>query len=670
MSTSPDAAPATDPPEPGNTPVRRRRTDGARHGRKSAPTPLRAARSGALWAAIVAWSAAIWLKDYSHGFSSDYLFGEWQAHSTAILLLFQVFACIVRFFEYFSVDLVERSRRLDALRLSAAPTTMGIGIILAFIPWWQGYTYTGRAAVLPTLIMIALILQSTRWILSVILRIRQGMREAADEDAAALPAEPELGMRRGRRRWAWPLAAVSFIAPAVPLAISAAVLPLLSPDLRVHAEQSVAAPIPDDALPAVPTAIPTQVAWTVEVSTADGGASLAPGARGPVVAADQTIQGLDGETGDALWTYRVTNGRYSDATFRKDRPFLVSSPDRKHLAVIVETADPDFEDASSSRAVIVDTLTGRATAEQPMSESHGLVQLTDSAALIENRVIALADGSEIGTISSMSSASQDRFSGTAGHSTFLVPEEGSTRNLMAIPDSDLIRTTSIGRACEDETDDPGGTQVTQNGWTAICEVSDSRTSDDAMTISALNLDEAAMSGDARSAGRVSLGKGTSVNREASIASGDIITLPISGGGEDRASTTPPIKNPWAETVFDPRTQVLLPAGQSSSIGTALLQDIKPDYGGSFSEQALRLVVSDDSTPLTIPISSAASFDASARRFYASPSTVGALANPNDVTVDPMFSGSASPGCLAIMVRTDRDRRHGGTGQDLAIYGVR
>lgn len=281
MSTSPDAAPATDPPEPGNTPVRRRRTGGARHGRKSAPTPLRAARSGALWAAIVAWSAAIWLKDYSHGFNSDYLFGEWQAHSTAILLLFQVFACIVRFFEYFSVDLVERSRRLDVLRLSAAPTTMGIGIILAFIPWWQSYAYTGRAAVLPTLIMIALILQSTRWILSVIPRIRQGMREAADEDAAALPAEPELGMRRGRRRWAWPLAAVSFIAPAVPLAISAAALPLLSPDLRVHAEQSVAAPIPDDALPAVPTAVPTQVSWTVEVSTADGGASLAPGARGP-----------------------------------------------------------------------------------------------------------------------------------------------------------------------------------------------------------------------------------------------------------------------------------------------------------------------------------------------------------------------------------------------------
>ena len=69
---------------------------------------------------------------------------------------------------------------------------------------------------------------------------------------------------------------------------------------------------------------------------------------------------------------------------------LLASPDRRHVALRAIASTTDI-------TIILDTSTGEATAGEPCNHDDAL-QLTDSAALIEDKAISLADDEALWTL--------------------------------------------------------------------------------------------------------------------------------------------------------------------------------------------------------------------------------------------------------------------------------
>ncbi|MEU4285868.1 PQQ-binding-like beta-propeller repeat protein [Nocardiopsis dassonvillei] len=114
-------------------------------------------------------------------------------------------------------------------------------------------------------------------------------------------------------------------------------------------EHAVAAP---GAAPGMPTTV-TRVGWAWEKPEDARIERVVAGPRGPVVLLGDGLVGLDGASGEELWTYRLPFGWYTstDASLGGD------------LAYVSYRQDPD--DIESGRMTAVDTATGEITREVP-----------------------------------------------------------------------------------------------------------------------------------------------------------------------------------------------------------------------------------------------------------------------------------------------------------------
>ena len=336
--------------------------------------------------------------------------------------------------------------------------------------------------------------------------------------------------------------AVGFLVPVL-ACTGLAVLP----SALVRPAISTTAPAPA-AIPARPEAVSGEPAWTRLV---EDPLDVVAGEAGPVVVQSGAVRGLDPATGAVRWSYERPGAdfiRINGESGLVGEQHIVTSPNGRYAALRVGT------DRQSALTVVLDTRTGRVTAEHPGGDRSSL-QLTDTAALDGTRAFSLTDGHDLWTLpdpDGKDSRSYDSgYTGSAGHSTFIgYDDPGQFRpstwnDLTLIPDADPTATTRIDHVLTDPTNQRF---VIVDGWTAqltgegaqaaeatlaaIREARDAartaRTnSADAEPVmlgwqaQAVNID--ALAGSAAEAGTapVLMGVGSGINSGASLASGDL-----------------------------------------------------------------------------------------------------------------------------------------------------
>ena len=336
--------------------------------------------------------------------------------------------------------------------------------------------------------------------------------------------------------------AVGFLVPVL-ACTGLAVLP----SALVRPEISTTAPAPA-AIPARPETVSGEPAWTRLV---EDPLDVVAGEAGPVIVQSGAVRGLDPATGAVRWSYERPGAdfiRINGESGLVGERHIVTSPNGRYAALRVGT------DRQSALTVVLDTRTGRVTAEHPGGDRSSL-QLTDTAALDGDRAFSLIDGRDLWTLpdpDGKDSRSYDSgYTGSAGHSTFIgYDDPGQFRpstwnDLTLIPDADPTATTRIDHVLTDPTNQRF---VIVDGWTAqltgegaqaaeatlaaIREARDAarttRTnSADAEPVmlgwqaQAVNID--ALAGSAAEAGTapVPMGVGSGINSGASLASGDL-----------------------------------------------------------------------------------------------------------------------------------------------------
>ena len=319
------------------------------------------------------------------------------------------------------------------------------------------------------------------------------------------------------------------------------------PSALVRPEISTTVPVPA-AIPARPEAVSGELAWTRLV---EDPLDVVAGEAGPVVVQSGAVRGLDPATGAVRWSYERPGAdfiRINGESGLVGEQHIVTSPNGRYAALRVGT------DRQSALTVVLDTRTGRVTAEHPGGDRSSL-QLTDTAALDGTRAFSLTDGHDLWTLpdpDGKDSRSYDSgYTGSAGHSTFIGYDDpgqfrpGTWNDLTLIPDADPTATTRIDHVLTDPTNQRF---VIVDGWTAqltgegaqaaeatlaaIREARDAartaRTnSADAEPVmlgwqaQAVNID--ALAGSAAEAGTapVLMGVGSGINSGASLASGDL-----------------------------------------------------------------------------------------------------------------------------------------------------
>ena len=336
--------------------------------------------------------------------------------------------------------------------------------------------------------------------------------------------------------------AVGFLVPVL-ACTGLAVLP----SVLVRPAISTTAPVPAE-IPARPRAAAGELAWTRLV---EDPLDVVAGEAGPVVVQSGAVRGLDPTTGAVRWSYERPGAdfiRINGESGLVGERHIVTSPNGRYAALRVGT------DRQSALTVVLDTRTGRVTAEHPGGDRSSL-QLTDTAALDGDRAFSLIDGRDLWTLpdpDGKDSRSYDSgYTGSAGHSTFIGYDDpgqfrpGTWDDLILIPDADPTAATRIDHVLTDPTN---RRFVIVDGWTAqltgegaraaeatLAAIREARAaartartnSADAEPVmmgwqtQAVNID--ALAGSAAEAGTapVPMGISSGINSGASLASGDL-----------------------------------------------------------------------------------------------------------------------------------------------------
>ena len=428
-------------------------------------------------------------------------------------------------------------------------------------------------------------------------RRRSGRASGPTARRAARRSRPAASGRRPRRL----LRAVP--APRA-LAASAAgfLVPLLActglavlPSALVRPEISTTVPVPA-AIPARPEAVSGELAWTRLV---EDPLDVVAGEAGPVVVQSGAVRGLDPATGAVRWSYERPGATLDEV----DRPnllgqrYLITSPNGRYAALRIDTG------RRWGLTVVLDTRTGRVTAERPSHEDASL-QLTDTAALDGDRAFSLIDGRDLWTLPDPDGERTSRrnardegpgspadlgHTGQAGHSTFIVrtwaaEPRGSWDGLILVPDADPTATTRIDHVLTDPTD---GRFAVVDGWTAQLTEDGARAAEAALAASeetrgrsgtgadtaapdwqtqAIDIDAlAAPDGDGSAASAapepIPMGLGNGIDRWTSLISGELRLLAEGQSGSGAGA-------PTAGAVFDPATRSTLAPDADPGLASA------------------------------------------------------------------------------------------------------
>ena len=541
---APDPAPAQaaghSPPEPTSPPAPNRADAPRPRRRAPGPARRRAASTGFLLGSLAALGVTIVLAVVRH---RQMPFTDFSNATSCI-----VYGVLGGLILLPALAAVEQFRTV--VRCIWAILFLGacVPAALPLRDWWKIYRQTTvpphyLAALAAAYLAAGLLIVHIFRIASV--RFRRRAERPARSVARGAPRRHR--SRAIRRRLARPapaprvlaIGAVGFLVPV--LACTAlAVLP----SALVRPAISTTAPAPA-AIPARPETVSGEPAWTRLV---EDPLDVVAGEAGPVVVQSGAVRGLDPATGAVRWSYERPGAdfiRINGESGLVGERHIVTSPNGRYAALRVGT------DRQSALTVVLDTRTGRVTAEHPGGDRSSL-QLTDTAALDGDRAFSLIDGRDLWTLpdpDGKDSRSYDSgYTGSAGHSTFIGYDDpgqfrpGTWNDLTLIPDADPTATTRIDHVLTDPTNQRF---VIVDGWTAqltgegaqaaeatlaaIREARDAARTNSAdaepvmlgWQAQAVNID--ALAGSAAEAGTapVPMGVGSGINSGASLASGDL-----------------------------------------------------------------------------------------------------------------------------------------------------
>ena len=431
-----------------------------------------------------------------------------------------------------------------------------------------------------------------------------------------------------------------------PLALGAAVT---APHLVAsRVTPSPAASIDTSALPALPRSFASTAAWSQDVH---GMMDVVAGAAGPVVLSGDGVVGLNPTDGSTRWAYPRKHAR-----FIRCHP----SPDRRHLAVTLDSTDGEEPEGMSieSLVVVLDTVTGRVTYEGFMQGD--VLQITDSVLLNGATGYSLTDGSRLWSIDKeeVSTGPGIRpYWGTAGHSTFLLG--GVPRSPEGEPDwrgpyatYTLMSDTSPATRRESAplVTNGQGEPVISSGWVAAFTQTptpiDFQTSPTGWAAQAVNLD--AMAGVAGAdTTTYDLGLTSGTNSAASRATGTLTTLPRRAKGDSVRDAPQSPKyfegNTAVAAIFDPQTRTVSHSAQEAGIlSYAGLARAESGGGGVLS------VSSGERTPTTV--------DVPAGSTYYPPGTrhVWTIEDPSPSS-NPLLTTLSTPGTTLVIMATGPDK---------------
>ena len=466
------------------------------------------------------------------------------------------------------------------------------------------------------------------------------------------------GLRRirlPRPSWRSVIGAVILIV-IPPLALgTAATVPHL---IASRVTPSTAASIDTSALPALPRSFASTAAWSQDIHNL---AEVVAGAAGPVVLSSDGVVGLNPADGSTRWTYPRKHAR-----FIRCHP----SPDRRHLAVTLDATDGEQPEGMSvdPLVVVLDTVTGRVTYEGFMQE--GVLQLTDSVLLNGATGYSLTDGSRLWSIDEEEVSKGPGiwpYSGTAGHSTFLL--RGTQRRPDGEESSDgvygiytLMSDTapSVRRESAPLLTDGRGDLLVVDGWVAAFTQTptpiDFQTSPTGWAAQAVNLD--AMAGVAGAdTTTYDLGLTSGANITASRATSTLTTLPprTVGNGAGYMPSSPKELEGGTVTaaIFDPQTRTVSHSAQEAGLlSYASLARAESDGGGVLS------VSSGERTPTTVDVTAGSTYYPPGSRH------LWTIDNPSPSS-DPLLTTLSAPGTTLVIMATGPDQGS----RSFRIFGI-
>ena len=324
--------------------------------------------------------------------------------------------------------------------------------------------------------------------------------------------------------------------------------------------------------------------WTYNVGPL---LDVVAGTAGPIILTPEGVTALNGEDGSVRWTYQrdadYVNGRGNQvghgSSENPEDKTLIISPDARHVAIRMK--GPSLHHSHIVVSVILDSATGEVTAEHRGTDDDSF-QITDSLAVDGDEAFALDGGRVLWTMPEGTfGRGQNGYSGTAGHTAVIVSAERScitsnefcamTSTLRIAPDHDPTATTDITHVLRDlELQHSVAEGITVvGGWVARSTDEKARTVPDgsaepAWDAQAVSLDAVALGWEYAP---ISLGSASGINAVASYASHTLVTAAALESLAKRSSIDDPKVN-WAETVFDPATDMATPAVESSGLAAA------------------------------------------------------------------------------------------------------
>ena len=421
-------------------------------------------------------------------------------------------------------------------------------------------------------------------------------RKTAEKTDRGHPRYERIRVTRRTRAY---LAAL-VIAPALTLGSAVAgTWALINP---VH---HVIAKAPADTSLAPPTSLAPKASWTKEISSTE--LTTVAGAGGPILLTDDGILALNSKDGSVLWSYERKHSTFAPNSY-SDSPGLITSPDGRYVATQIQL--PNFiaspQEGEAATTLVFDALTGRLVFERQGTE--GPIQLTDSAILDNDTAFSLTDGKKLWSFSGYHRTS---YSGTAGHSSFILDQYSddrrhenspqsykSTITLRVTPQQDLSAAVEVDDVLAnppDYYDYPADPTCFIQGWAA--RYTGEFDSSGNPVAEAISLDALAKVDDADTR-TFPLGATSGINTTASLSSGSIVTyspIRLDNGRRDSPS------EPRTEKVFDPSTLTVTSIAQYPGFTGSPVEFVDiPADDGSLSA-AITVRPGDGSTGTTIPI---------------------------------------------------------------------
>ena len=375
------------------------------------------------------------------------------------------------------------------------------------------------------------------------------------------------------------------LAPSAILA-GAAALPLSRPKRVI---QKLAPPSVAKTLPAYPTSLASEPAWIKDI---DNVLDIAAGVAGPVIHTADGVMGLNPEDGSVLWSYERPGSTYIEIfgslpNFIGDRLHRTLAVSPNHRYVAFRLAGPEKTGdgrgiGQPAITIVLDTATGQVAIDH-LSDG-GALQITDSAILDGSKIYTIGSGAETWDFDQHKSGSSNQrttYSGTAGHSTFIINVEddrkgGQDDNSAQFGRLSLVSQDNPGQV---HTSPPAALMIeTPNaicidGWTAIyrdgAPTSANGSFHQGWEMQAVTLDSLLSEEDSQQQ-RHDLGRSVGINATASLTTGKVVMLPGTPSSSARNTFTEHSFNFWEEphtvsAVFDPSTQKLLPMDQPSGL---------------------------------------------------------------------------------------------------------